>query len=319
MRIVFLGTGEIGVPALRALATGGDHEVAAVFTQPDRPAGRELKMQPSPIKREAGSLGLPVFQPGKIRAPEVLSLLGELKPEILVVAAYGQILPRAVLALPPHGCLNIHASLLPRHRGASPIHAAILAGDRESGVTIMQMDEGLDTGDILRKAAVEIGARETAGELHDRLGQVAVPALLETLKQIAAGTVTREKQDNALATHAPKLSRRDGEIDWKKTASEIDRQIRGLTPWPGAFTFLPGTPPVLLKIHRASPVDGKPGVPGTILDVAGGILVATGAGTMLLEEVQIAGGKRLEATAFVRGSRLEPGAVFLAGQSINSA
>jgi methionyl-tRNA formyltransferase len=307
MRIVFLGTGEIGVPSLEALAEGGSHEVSGVFTQPDRPAGRAMKLRPSPIKVAAKKLGIPVFQPEKIRASDAVEQLKKLAPEVIVVAAYGQILPRVILDLPPRGCLNIHASLLPRHRGASPINAAILAGDDECGITIMQMDEGLDTGDILFKSAVAIEPDETAGRLHDRLGRLAPDVLLATLECLGQNTAKPEKQDSALATYAAKLSRKDGEIDWRKPAEEVDRQIRGLTPWPGAFTYLPGSPPVLLKIHRAVPVSGRDGEPGLVLDVQEGILVAAGRDAMRLQEVQAAGGKPLKTEEFLRGRRLAPG------------
>lgn len=313
MRIVFLGTGEIGVPSLRALANSSAHEVCAVFTQPDRPAGRDLKLRASPIKLAATDLGLPVLQPEKIRTPESVGELLALKPDIIIVIAYGQILPRRILELPAYGCLNVHASLLPRHRGASPINAAILAGDLESGVTVMQMDVGLDTGDMLFKAVTPIEAHDTAGSLHDRLAELAPAALLHTLDLIERNAEEPEKQDEALATYAAKLSRADGEVDWKKTVFEIDRQIRGLTPWPGAFTFLPGEPRLLLKIHRATPVDedmNRLEPAGTVSSASEeGILVAAGEGALLLQEVQAAGGKRLRAGDFLRGRAVAPGTI----------
>lgn len=309
MRIVFLGTGEIGVPSLRALAELSSHEVCAVFTQPDRPAGRDLKLRASAIKQLALELGLPVFQPEKIREPQSMSELQALQPDIIVVVAYGQILPQGILDMPPLGCLNIHASLLPRHRGASPINAAILAGDAESGLTIMQMDVGLDTGDMLFKAATPIESHDTAGSLHDRLAQMAPAALLHTLDLIERKIAVPEKQDPALATYAPKLAKKDGEIDWKKSAAEIDRQIRGLTPWPGAHTTWPEAQPVLLKVHRATPTKGA-GFPGTVLEASErGILVAAGEEALLLQDVQAAGGKRLAAGAFLRGRALPLGTV----------
>lgn len=313
MRVVFLGTGDIGIPALVALVERGAYEIPAVYTQPDRPAGRDLKLRPSPIKERAIALGLPVFQPEKIRAAEELARLAELKPDVIVVAAYGQILPRSILELPKYGCLNIHASLLPRHRGASPVHAAVLAGDRESGITVMQMDVGLDTGDILLVETTEIGSRETAGSLHERLARMAPGALLKTLDLVAEGNLAPQKQDNALATYAPKLSRKDGEIDWTKTAAEIDRKIRGLTPWPGAYAFLPGN--ILLKVHAASPVADRQGEPGIVLDLADGILVGAGEGSVRLEEVQAAGGKRLAAREFLRGRHLQVGELLPASQA----
>lgn len=313
MRLVFLGTGEIGVPSLRALA--GTHQIAAVFTQPDRPSGRDMKPRPSPIKRVAAELGLPVFQPEKIRSPEGLDRLRELAPEVIVVVAYGQILPRSVLDLPPHGCLNVHASLLPRHRGASPIHAAILAGDTDSGLTIMQMNEGLDTGDVLLMERVPLSPTETAGSLHDRLADLAPAALGRVLEQIGTGTLSPRKQDETQATYAPKLSRRDGEIDWRRSAGEIDRQIRGLTPWPGASTHLPGPPPVVLKIHQATPVPDRSGPPGTVLEAGDNLVVAAGSGSVRLGEVQAAGGRRLAAAEFLRGRPLPIGTLLGPGSA----
>jgi len=312
MRIVFLGTGEIGVPSLKALAASASHEVCAVFTQPDRPAGRDLKLRPSPVKLAAHELGLPVFQPEKIRHPEALAEIKALAPDLIVVVAYGQILPKVLLDLPPRGCLNIHASLLPRHRGASPINAAILAGDHETGLTIMWMDEGLDTGDILLTETTPIGPHETAGSLHDHLALLAPSGLLKALALIEDGSAPREKQNDAVATHVTKLSRKDGEINWHKPALEIDRQIRAMTPWPGAFTLLPGPPPALLKIHRAIVTEHFVGAPGTILGTTEeGILVGTDAEAILLQEVQVAGGKRLKAADFLRGHPLPLGMRFV--------
>jgi methionyl-tRNA formyltransferase len=305
MRIVFLGTGEIGVPALRALAER--HDIAAVFTQPDRPAGRDLKLRPSPVKVAAEALGIPVLQPEKIRRPEAVAELAAFAAEVIVVAAYGQILPKRILELPRLGCLNIHASLLPRHRGASPIHAAILAGDAESGVTIMQMDEGLDTGAMLRVVRTPIAATDTAGTLHDRLAALAAAPLLEVIDELAAGTVRPEKQNDALATYAPKLTKQDGRLDWTASARDIDLRLRGMTPWPGAFTFLPDGR--MLKIHRATIEDGGGGAAGEIVEAGPeGIVVAAGTGRVRLLEVQAAGGKRLKVGDFLRGHTLAIGA-----------
>ena len=309
MRVVFLGSGAIGVPSLKALAARDLHEVQAVVTQPDRPAGRELKLRPPPVKIAAQELGLPIFQPAKIRAPEALVHLATLKPEVIVVAAYGQILPKAVLSLPRLGCINIHASLLPRHRGAAPVQAAILEGDRETGITIMQMDEGLDTGDTLLRVTTHIAPDETAGGLHDRLALLAPAALLNCLDRLERGTASPERQDPALATYAPKLHHSDGEIDWNKSASEIERRIRAMTPWPGAYTSIPlRNANVILKIHRARICEGVDGSAGTILGAGDdGILVATGKDRVILNEVQIAGGKRLQAGDFLRGHPVAPG------------
>ena len=302
MRIVFLGTGDIGVPSLRALVADGAHEVVGVYTQPDRPAGRDLKLRASPIKTAAIELGIPVFQPARIRAAEPVAELRALQPDLIVVVAYGQILPREILEMPRFGCVNVHASLLPRHRGASPVHAALLAGDNVSGITIMRMDEGLDTGDILAKVETPIGARETAGSLHDRLAQLAPAALLQTRDLLFRNEIRSEKQDESLATYAPKLTRGDGEVRWDSAACAIDQRIRALSPWPGAFTYLPIEKPVLLKIHAASVVPGTVGRPGEVIRAGpDGIVVGAGEGAVILEEIQIAGGKKMTAEEFLRG------------------
>ena len=309
MRVVFLGSGAIGVPSLRALVATGSHEVVAVFTQPDRPAGRDLHLRAPPIKVAAQELGLDAFQPEKIRAHEAHAELVALKPEVIVVAAYGQILPKAILSLPPFGCINIHASLLPRHRGASPVHAAILEGDSETGVTIMQMDEGLDTGDILFKVVTPIATGETAGSLHERLAQLAPSALLACLDLLRRGALSREKQDGALATYAPKLTRKDGEIVWTTPAGEIERRIRAMTPWPGAYTFVTLKDiQAILKIHRAQIFERGGEVPGTVLAANDeGVIVSAGEGGIVLNEMQIAGGRRLTAREFLRGHPIAPG------------
>jgi methionyl-tRNA formyltransferase len=294
---------------LKALATSGIHEVQAVFTQPDRPAGRDFKLRPSPVKVAAEGFGLPLFQPEKIRSPEALSELARLDPDVIVVAAYGQILPKAILSQPPFGCINIHASLLPRHRGASPVHAAILQGDAETGITIMQMDEGLDTGDILFRVATPIGRWETAGNLGDRLAQLAPNALLACLDLLERGAVTREKQNDALATYAPKLKRQDGEIVWQAPAEEIERFVRAMAPWPGAYTYLRlRAAPVVLKVHRAEIWAGSGEPAGTVVAADDrGIRVAAGKDGIALEEIQIAGGRRLKAAEFLRGHLISPG------------
>ncbi len=308
MRIVFLGTGEIGIPSLRALAASS-HEVCAVFTQPDRPAGRDMKMRPSPIKAAALELDYEVHQPEKIRTPEAREILGNLNADLAVVVAYGQILPRSVLDMPRLGCLNVHASLLPRHRGASPIQAAILAGDIESGVTIMQMDEGLDTGAILVQEGFRLGRHETGGELHDRLAQQAPALLAKTLELIERGLAQPIAQDAALATYAPKLSKDDARIDWTQSAVTIGRRIRAFNPWPGPFTFFPHQgQSVLLKVHQAAINPRGRGEAGVVLRAdSRGLLVGTGEGSVLLRQVQAAGGKRLSAGEFLRGRGIAVG------------
>jgi methionyl-tRNA formyltransferase len=308
LKIVFMGTGEIGAPSLRALV-GAGHELVAVYTQPDRPAGRDMKLRPSPIKLAAGELGLPVLQPEKIRRPEEVEQLRSFRADLAVVVAYGQILPKTVLETPRHGCWNIHASLLPRHRGAAPIQAAILAGDAKSGVTIMQMDEGLDTGPILVQEPFSLHRHETGGSLHDRLGEQAPGLLMRAVESFQAGTLRPQPQDEALSTYAPKLSREHGRIDWTQSAVEIDRQIRAFTPWPGAFTTVDhGGQAVVLKVHRSALARKSRGEPGTVLKAdRRGILVAAGEGGILLLQVQAPGGKRLAAHQYLLGRPLPAG------------
>ena len=305
MRIVFCGTGDIGLPTLKALAASASHEVVGVITQPDRPSGRDLKCRPPEVKTIALACGIPVAQPERIRKD--FSALDSWGPDVVVVVAYGQILPRQVLELPRLGCLNLHASLLPRHRGASPVQAAILAGDTETGMTVMYMNEGLDTGDILLSRAVAISSEETGGELHDRLAELGPGALLEALALLEGGSAPRIPQDQALATYAPKLGRHDGRLDWSEPARNLARRVRALTPWPGVSGRIHGA---VLKIHRARE-SRETGLPGTVLSVGTeGIVVACGEGSLVLDEVQLEGRKRLAAGDFLRGFSLAPGAVF---------
>lgn len=238
MRILYIGTGDIGLPALTWLLDSG-HEIAAVFTQPDKPAGRRMELLPSPVKQLALDRGIPVFQPVKIRAAEPVAQIQSVAADLIVVMAYGQILPKTVLEAARFGCINLHASILPRHRGAAPVQAAILDGDAETGVTVMYVDEGLDTGDILLIHRIPIRRHETGGTLHDRLAAAAPAALAEAIALIEAGAAPRIPQDNALATYTGKLSREDGEIQWERSCGEIARRIRAMNPWPGAFTLLP--------------------------------------------------------------------------------
>src|SRR5438034_6087677 len=238
MRVVFIGTGEIGVPALQALMRSGEHQVIGVVTQPDKPVGREQRIEPPPIKRALIGTKISVLQPERIKDRQSIEEIRALAPDAIVVMAYGQILPRAILEIPPFACLNLHASLLPRHRGAAPIQAAIAAGDRETGITVIYMDEGLDSGDMLLQSKLEILPNDTGGSLHDGLAELAPAALLQALDQLAAGTAPRIPQDSSLATYAPKLRREDGQIDWTQPAEVIERKIRAVDPWPGAFTQL---------------------------------------------------------------------------------
>ncbi len=302
LRTVFAGTPDFAVPALEALAGAPGVELVAVYTQPDRPAGRGRRPAPSPVKRAAAALGVPVRQPESLRGPDAVAALAALTPDLMVVVAYGLILPPAVLAIPRLGCVNLHASLLPRWRGAAPIQWAILAGDPETGVCLMQMDEGLDTGPVLACARTSIGARETAGELHDRLAALGAGLLAERLPALAAGTLRARPQDPARATYAPKIAKTDAELDWSRPAAELDRRVRAFNPRPVAWTRLEGEP---LRIWRAEPVAGEAGAaPGTVVRVDGPPEVATGAGRLRLLEVQPAGGRRMEAAAFARGRAL---------------
>ncbi len=313
LKIVYLGSGDIGLPTLRALLEAreqGRYELAAVVTQPDRPVGRHQALTPSPIKNLALAAGVPVLQPERIRRPEAVEAMRALAADVFVVFAYGQILPLAVLDAPRLACLNLHASLLPRYRGAAPIHAAVLAGERASGLTVMYMDVGLDTGDILREHPVRLSRRETAGSLHDRLADLAPAALRGALDELATGNAPRLPQDASRATHAPKLERESGRIDWTRDHRTLDCFVRGMSPWPGAWTLLPATPRALgLKIHSALPVRRTVGAPGEIVaQTARGILVAAGGGGgLLLREVQLEGRRRLPAAEFARGHALPPG------------
>jgi methionyl-tRNA formyltransferase len=296
MRIVFIGTGEIGVPTLRALLNS-EHEVVAVVTQPDKRAGRKQRIESPPIKKKIAKTRIPILQPGRIKDQKATGEIRDFAPDVVVVVAYGQILPRDVLEIPRLACLNLHASLLPRWRGAAPIQAAIAAGDCETGITVMYMDEGLDTGDILLQRSFEILPNDTGGSLHDRLAQIAPQALLESLRLIAAGKAPRIAQDNGHATYAPKLKREHGLIDWSESAETIERKIRAYNPWPGAFMKLDRQN---LKVFSASVVDLN-GQPGDLLRSDKDLIVATGKGALSLAEVQLEGKRRMTAAEFLRG------------------
>jgi methionyl-tRNA formyltransferase len=309
MRILFIGTGDIGLPSLDWLLATPKHEVVGVVTQPDKPAGRKLVMTPPEVKVRALAAGLAVLQPPKIR--HIVEELRAFQADVAVVVAYGQILPKSVLEVPRLACLNIHASLLPRHRGASPIQAAIREGDAETGVTIMFMDEGLDTGDILLMDAMPILPTDTGGTLHDRLA-LAAPATLErALDLLATGQPPRTPQDHARATHCGKLRREDGRLDWSRPAVELERLVRAYSPWPGTSCVLPGEKPAVLKIHRVTRLEGDAcPAPGTLLsaDAKAGLVVSCGSGLLRLDEVQAEGGKRLPAADFLRGHPMQIGA-----------
>ncbi len=303
MRVVFLGTSEFACPALEAVS--GAHTVPLVITQPDRPAGRSAKLQAPPVKREAERLGLRVAQPERVSSAEGVALLREAAPEAIVVASYGQILRREVFALPPLGTINIHASLLPRYRGAAPINWAILRGEEETGVTTFLIDEGLDTGKVLLKRSTPIGKDETAGELHDRLAQIGASLVLETLAGIEKGTVHPIPQDEAGASLAPKLSREDGRIDWTRPAQAIHNQVRGMNPWPGAFGLLGEA---RVKVHRTRTTGVRRGAvePGEVaLRETGRLLVGTGDELLEVLEVQPEGRPRMTGRDFTNGLRGE--------------
>jgi methionyl-tRNA formyltransferase len=306
MRILFIGTGDIGLPSLEWLLATPKHEVVGVITQPDKPAGRKLVLTPPEVKVRALAAGLTVLQPPKIR--HIVDELKAFEADVAVVMAYGQILPKSVLDVPRLACLNIHASLLPKHRGASPIQAAIREGDAETGVTIMFMDEGLDTGDILLMDAMPILPTDTGGILHDKLALAAPASLEKALDLIATGNPPRAPQDNALSTHCGKLKREDGRLDWSRSAVELERLIRAYNPWPGTSCVLPDGKP--LKVHRATMLEGDAcPTAGTIIsaDPKSGLIVSCGSGLLKFEEVQAEGGKRLPAADFLRGHVLEVG------------
>src|SRR6266404_6279584 len=298
MRILLIGTGEIGAPTLRGLQES-EHELVGVVTQPDKPVGREQKITAPPIKAALAGSKMSILQPAKIKNPEAIEQIRALQPDVIVVMAYGQILPHEVLEIPAIACLNLHASLLPRWRGAAPIQAAIAAGDRETGITVMYMDEGLDTGDILLQRKIDILPTDTGESLHDRLAQIAPKALLEALQLLAKNNAPRIPQDNALAIYAPKLTRHDGKIDWSEPAEIIERKIRAFNPWPGAFMELDGRN---LKIFSASIVNLS-GKPGEILRSEKQVVIAAGKDALSLDEVQLEGKRRLRAVEFLRGFR----------------
>ena len=290
----------------------GLYEVCAVVTQPDRPVGRHQTLAPGPIKALALELGIPVLQPERLRALEPVEVLREFGADVFVVFAYGQILPLTVLASPRITCLNLHASLLPRHRGAAPIQAAILDGDEESGLTVMYMAEGLDTGDILLEKRLRLAPDETGGSLHDRLAELAPGALFEALEYLKLDTGPRQPQDDARATYAPKLDRASGRIDWTRDAAHLGRLVRAMNPWPGAFTTLPQPDgrPLTLKIHEAQVVPGDvEGEPGEVVraDEHGIRVAAAAGGGLVLREMQLEGRKRLSAAEFLRGNPLPSG------------
>jgi methionyl-tRNA formyltransferase len=313
VRIVFLGSGAFAIPCLEGLLDAG-HDVAALVTQPDRRKGRGGTMAPPPLKPVAEARGLAILQPRRVREPETQDALRRLVPELQVVVAFGQILPRSVIDIAPLGTVNVHASLLPKLRGAAPIQWAIATGERETGVSTMLIDEGLDTGPVLLQRATPIGAEETAADLEPRLALLGAEVLLETVRGLARGTVTPSPQDHDRATLAPLLKKEDGRLDWTLTAAELHCRIRGLHPWPGTFTSLDGR---MLKILGARPLpgpveEGRPAPPGTLLGSGpDGLVVSCGAASRLLvTRVQPESRRAMPAAAFAAGARLKPGQTF---------
>ena len=307
MRIVFMGTPDFAVGSLQALCESGKHEILAVVTQPDRPKGRGNKLLQTPVKEYALAQGLTVYQPQKVKTPEFVELLHELQPELIVVAAFGQFLSKEILELPKYGCINVHASLLPKYRGAAPIQYAIIKGEKESGVTIMQMDIGMDTGAILDKVVVPIAENTTMGELHDALREQGAALLLEVIDKIAAGTAVAEPQDNEQATYATLLDRSMEHIDWSKTAQEVHNLIRGFNPAPSTFTKLPNGKS--LKIWGSKMTDkSSAAAAGTVIETGKhSFFVACGEGVLEITEVQPESKKRMPAQVFLNGRGVQEG------------
>ena len=307
MRIVFMGTPDFAVGSLKALCESGKHEILAVVTQPDRPKGRGNKLLQTPVKEYALAQGLTVYQPQKVKTPEFVELLHELQPELIVVAAFGQFLSKEILELPKYGCINVHASLLPKYRGAAPIQYAIIKGEKESGVTIMQMDIGMDTGAMLDKVVVPIAENTTMGELHDALREQGAALLLQVIDKIAAGTAVAEPQDDAQATYATLLDRRMEHIDWSKTAQEVHNLIRGFNPAPSTFTKLPNGKS--LKIWGSKMTDkSSAAAAGTVIATGKhSFFVACGEGVLEITEVQPESKKRMPAQVFLNGRGVQEG------------
>ena len=309
MKIIFMGTPDFAVGTLRSLAEAG-HEITLVVSQPDKPKGRGHAMVPTPVRVVAEELGIPVFQPVKIR--EAKDVLEKTEADVCVVAAFGQIIPASILHMKKYGCINVHASLLPKYRGAAPIQWAVIDGEKESGVTIMQMDEGLDTGDMLAKAIVPLDEKETGGSLFDKLSEAGGRLCVETLAKLEKGEIIPEKQGESPTAYASMLDKKMGNIDWNKSAVVIERLVRGLNPWPSAYTHVDGK---TLKIWACDvlPQSASKGESGEILEVTkDAIHVQTGDGILVLREIQLAGKARMDAGAFLRGYKVVPGTVLSA-------
>ncbi|MDB6056824.1 MAG: Methionyl-tRNA formyltransferase [Verrucomicrobiales bacterium] len=316
LRVIFMGTAELACASLQALLASPKFSVQAVVTQPDRPKGRDLKLTPSEVKKVALAANIPVLQPERAREPQFIEQLKQLAPDYIVVIAYGQILPRAILDTPKFGCVNVHTSLLPQYRGAAPIQAALLNGDPETGVTIMQMDEGLDTGPILSQHPIAIEATDDAATLHDKLAIVGAEGLLPTLLDFAAGKIQARPQNHSEATHVKKIKKEDGQLDWKLPARVLQNRIRAFTPWPGAFTFQKVNDKArLLKVWRAEVVSAQ-GEPGTVLAADNsGVVVACGQDALRILRLQREGGRQMSAAEFLQGNSIRSGEQFVTSQS----
>ncbi len=306
MKIVYMGTPDFAVYGLKAIVEAG-HEVAAVITQPDKAKGRSKALVPTPVKKQAMEYDIPVYQPEKVREDSIVDMLKKIGPEVIVVAAYGQILPESILSIPPYGCINIHASLLPKYRGAAPIEWSIIDGEKTTGVTTMYMEKGLDTGDMIEKTEVDIEDTDTGASLHDKLAAAGAELIVSTLKAVENGTATRTKQDDEKSCYAKMLSREMGNIDFSRDASYIERLIRGLNPWPCAYTALDGKN---LKIFKADVVE-KSGNPGEIIEVTRKTFtVACGKDALVIRNLQPEGKKPMDTVAFLNGNKIEPGMKF---------
>jgi methionyl-tRNA formyltransferase len=310
MRIIFMGTAELACRPLEALCRQPGFDVVAVVTQPDRPRGRELKLQPSPVKALAVQRKLAVLQPERARNPDFIAELGKLAPDLIVVVAFGQILPQSILDLPPHGCLNVHTSILPRHRGAAPIQWAILEGDSETGVTIMKMDAGLDTGPVVAVVRTPILEDDTSATVHDRLAELGAELLVRTIPDYAAGKIVPTPQPAQGVTYARKITKEDGRIDWAQPARSIHNRVRAFVPWPGAYTWRTvGEQRSLLKIWKTAPVDATAS-PGEVLGSnAGELIIACGEGALRVLELQREGARRMTAAQYLAGHPLITGEV----------
>jgi len=304
-RVIFMGTPEFACPTLQVLIDRGE-QVVAVVTQPDRPKGRGQKLMPPPVKELALRHNIPVLQPLKVREPAVIEQLREMRPDVIVVVAFGQILPKALLEIPPRGCINVHASLLPRYRGAAPLNWCIVNGEQETGVTTMLMDVGLDTGPMLLKRATPIDENEDIVSLHDRMSVMGAELLSETLDGLLAGSIVPQEQDGSQSCYAAMLKKEDGLMDWGRDARSLHNQVRGLMVWPGAYTYLDG---LTLKVYRSRVADGS-GPAGTVLRAdKHGLEVACRSGSLIIEELQLAGKKRLDAASFLSGYSVKAGTV----------